>query len=87
VSALRRLETRSLPFKPPLEFRAGHRVMCSLNSRQAGRTAELPQSHAISKHEARGVFDRVDALGALTPTRPHRWGRDYKLECRYSPPP
>jgi hypothetical protein len=26
--------------------------MCSLNSRQARRTAELPQSHAISEHEA-----------------------------------
>jgi hypothetical protein len=45
-----------------LEFRAGHRVnmcvhligehICSLSSRQAGRTAELPQSHAISEHEA-----------------------------------
>src|ERR1700731_783714 len=26
--------------------------MCSLNSRQVGRTAELPQSYAISEHEA-----------------------------------
>jgi hypothetical protein len=39
--------------------------MCSLNSRQAGRTAELPQSYAISEHEASMQTEPRKGVGDL----------------------
>ena len=51
-AAHRRQQYMRAPISSASSARPFGEHMCSLNSRQAGRTAELPQSHAISEHEA-----------------------------------
>ena len=59
MSALRRLETRSLPFKPPLEFRAGHRVNICVHLISGQAPRDVGSGSLAATIHASADFERV----------------------------